>query len=442
MDLRDLIVTPFVLFVVLVAAYFVRAKVTDQLTRRYFMPALVLKIVGAISLGLLYTFYYDGGDTFKYHTYGSRQIWNAIIDSPYDGFDLLFSTELKGNFYKYTNTLTIYRDKPSFFVARIAAIFDLFTFSSYMGTAVLFAVTSFSGIWMLFTTFYQRYPHLHRWLALGVLFIPSIVFWGSGILKDSLTIACVGMVTFAVNRLFIQRKLSVSSVLLFAVPFFVIFSIKKYVLLCLTPALVVWVVAYSLYQMRSKMFKILLLPGISIFALAFSYYAVSKISEEDEKYALSEIAKTSAVTAHDIRYFTGKDAGSGYDLGTLDGTFSGMLQLLPQAINVSLFRPYLWEVKNPLMLLSALESLVLIILTLKILFRSKLNFFAAVRNPDVLFSMIFSLSFAFAVGISTYNFGTLVRYKIPLLPFYVIMLVLIWDYSKKERKLEVFEETE
>ena len=52
----------------------------------------------------------------------------------------------------------------------------------------------------------------------------------------------------------------------------------------------------------------------------------------------------------------------------------------------------------------------------------------------ILFSLIFSIAFAFAVGVSTYNFGTLVRYKIPLLPFFVVALILIWHHSKKETK--------
>ena len=76
---------------------------------------------------------------------------------------------------------------------------------------------------------------------------------------------------------------------------------------------------------------------------------------------------TAKITAYDIGYYTGRDAGSGYSLGELDGTFGSMIRLSPQAINVSLFRPYLWEVKNPLMLLSALESFLLLSLCLYII---------------------------------------------------------------------------
>jgi hypothetical protein len=119
-----------------------------------------------------------------------------------------------------------------------------------------------------------------------------------------------------------------------------------------------------------------------------------------------------------------------------------MIRLAPQAVNVSLFRPYLWEVNNPLMLLSGLESTVLLLLSLYILFRENIRVFTAIRQADVFFALVFSITFAFAVGVSTYNFGTLVRYKIPMLPFFALALILISDYSKRERNVGVLEFTE
>jgi hypothetical protein len=141
-------------------------------------------------------------------------------------------------------------------------------------------------------------------------------------------------------------------------------------------------------------------------------------------------------------YYTGRDAGSGYSLGELDGSFGSMIRLAPQAINVSLFRPYLWEVNNQFMLLSCLESTFLLGFTLLILFRENFRAFRALTQPDIFFALSFSITFAFAVGVSTYNFGTLVRYKIPLLPFFALALILIADYSRRERNVGVLEFTE
>ena len=149
------------------------------------------------------------------------------------------------------------------------------------------------------------------------------------------------------------------------------------------------------------------------------------------------------VTAYDIRYGWGKDAGSHYTIGNLDGTVGSMVRLAPSAINVSLFRPYIWEVKNPLMLIYSLEALAILILTIYALIKTRLrNFITIIKQPAILFCLIYSLSFAFAVGVSTFNFGTLARYKIMMFPFYLIVVFSFIYYSKSAKKLSELELTE
>lgn len=442
MELRDLIVTPLLLIVVYLVAYFIRPYVTDSLTSRYFLPALTFKIIGAISLGLIYQFYYDGGDTFSYHTHGSRQIWEAFMDSPLQGMKLMWSNDNHVGVYQYSSRIYFFNDDQSYFLIRIAALFDLLTFSSYSATAVFFALLSFIGMWLFFLTFYSRYPHLHRGLAVAALFLPSVFFWGSGILKDTLTIAGLGVATYCFYQLLLARKFSLRLLLALIVALVVIFSVKKFVLQAFLPAVLVWVVAYNFSTIKALALKIILVPVAVCLVVIGAYYMVAKVGQDDERYALNKLAKTAKVTAYDIRYWSGRFAGSGYALGELDGTFGSMLRLAPQAINVSLFRPYLWEVKNPLMLISALESFAFLSFTLYVLFGVGSRLRAAFSNPDVIFGLVFSLSFAFAVGVSTFNFGTLARYKIPLLPFYLVALVIMLDYRNKPRNVAVLERTE
>ena len=443
MELRDLIATPLVLILIYLIAYFVRPRVTDDITRKYFLPALTVKLFGAIALGLVYQFYYGGGDTFVYHTHGSRVVWQAFLDSPTTGFKLLFSDGINmESTYKYASQIYFFRDPPSFAVVRLAAIFDLLTFSSYSSTALLFAVLSFVGMWMFFLTFYKQYPHLHKGLALAAFFIPSVFFWGSGILKDSITLGCLGIATYQFYKIFFENKVRLFNILILIVALYGVFAIKKFVLQAYLPAALVWVTVGNFKHIRSLVLKIMVVPFAIAMVFISAYYTVEKVGEDDSKYAISKIAETAKVTAYDIRYWSGRDAGSGYSLGELDGTFFSMIRLSPQAINASLFRPYLWEVKNPLMLLSAIESLLLLGFTLFVLVKKRTLFFVAFSSANVIFAMIFSLSFAFAVGVSTFNFGTLVRYKIPLLPYFLVALILILDYSKIDKKLNKLDATE
>ena len=442
MELRDFIVTPIVAMIVYILAYLIRPYITDPINRRYFFTALSVKIIGAIALGVVYQFYYDGGDTYNYHTHGSRHIWEAFVDSPGKGFSLLFSDgNYEGNYYAYSSRIFFFTDPASFFIVKLAAIFDLFTFSTYSSTAICFAVLSFIGMWMFFLTFYKKYPDLHWQIALAVLFIPSVFFWGSGLLKDTLMVACLGVVTYQIDKLFFERKISFVNVLVLIISLWCIFSVKKFVLQAFLPAVFLWIYLTNLKRIRSVALRVFVFPLILVF-LGFSvYYSIVKVGEGDRKYAVENLAKTARVTAYDIRFQTGKDAGSGYTLGELDDSFGTMLKLAPQAINVSLFRPYLWEVKNPLMLMSSLESMFFLILTLTLVFRYRWSVVRSFKNPDISFSLVFSLVYAFAVGISSFNFGTLARYKIPLMPFYALTIVLIF-YENRPKKLEELEETE
>lgn len=440
MELRDLLVTPVLLVIIYILAYVIRPYVSDTINRQYFFPALTVKIIGALAVGFIYQFYYSGGDTYNYHTHGSRHIWEAIMDSP-DGLQLILGGDVTG-LYEYYSKIAFYGDPASYFIVRIAAVFDLITFSSYSGTAVLFAMVSFVGMWMFFKTFYEQFPHLHKWIALAAFFIPSVFFWGSGLLKDTITLAAVGALTFSIKRLLIDKKVSIASVLLFLISAYVIFSVKKYILLCFLPAAILWVYFSNLYKLPSLALRILLIPFILLFIIGSGYWAVLKVGETDERYSLSKIPETARITAYDIGFWTGRGAGSTYSLGELDGTFGNMISKTPQAINVALFRPYLWEINNPLMALSALESFVFLLFTFYVLIIRRNVLSRMLIDPNIIFCLVFCLTFAFAVGISTYNFGTLSRYRIPLLPFYLMALALMFDYSKSERKLPVLEETE
>lgn len=443
MEQKDFIVTPIVLIVVYALAYIIRGRVTDDVNRRYFIPGLTVRILGALAVGFIYQFYYEGGDTFAYHTHGSRLIWEAFMDNPLHGLELLLSAGRHSpETFSYSSQIWYFRDQQSFFVIRVAAILDLITFSSYSATAILFAVISFTGAWLMFEAFYSLYPGFHRWLAISCLFVPTVFFWGSGIFKDTLTLAALGLATFCIFKVVQERRLFVGSLLTVVISFWVIYSIKIYILLCFLPAVLLWINGKYLSGIRQVMVRILLIPVALILALILGYFAIETVAADDPRYNLDKLAETARVTAYDIGFWTGKDAGSGYSLGELDGSYGSMLRLAPQAVNVSLFRPYLWEVNNPLMLLAALESLALLGLTIFVIIRARGTIFRWLVQPEVLFCLAFSLIFAFSVGVSTYNFGTLSRYKIPLMPFYLVAIGLIYCYSKSERKSEELDMTE
>lgn len=418
-------------------AYGIREISADQETKKYFFPALILKMLGAIGVGLIYQFYYGGGDTFSYYTHGASHIVEAFYDNFSAGFKLLTANgEFDPETYKYSSKIWMYRDTTSYFVVRIATVFGVLTYDSYAGVALFFAFFSFWGLWMMYQSFCRIYPELKLQFAIAIFFVPTVFFWGSGILKDTVTLGASGFLVYAFIQIFFERKKLLWNIILLLLSIYIITSVKLYIFLCLMPALILWYFFYRIGRIPSLIARVMVAPFLLTIGGALAYYVALKAGEDNSRYALDQIAETAQVTAYDIRYWTGKDAGSGYSLGELDGTFGSMIRLAPQAINFSLFRPYLWEVNNPLMLLSALEALFLLVLTIRLFYRNRFIYITqSIRSPIILFCLIFAIIFAFGVGISTYNFGTLSRYRIVMVPFY-LMAVFMLDFHAQSKVKE------
>ena len=155
-----------------------------------------------------------------------------------------------------------------------------------------------------------------------------------------------------------------------------------------------------------------------------------------QRYSLDNIAATAETTRQWLTYQSG-DEGSGYDLGEFDPSIFGMLVKFPQAVVVTLFRPFPWEAKKVIVLLSALEALMFVYFTFKAFQKRGIpkTLGLIFKDPNLLFCITFSLIFAFAVGISTYNFGALSRYKIPCLPFFGAFLLIVINYHKTTKGL-------
>ncbi len=88
------------------------------------------------------------------------------------------------------------------------------------------------------------------------------------------------------------------------------------------------------------------------------------------------------------------------------------------------------------MMLSAFENFAMLVLTIYLVLKVRIvKFLKLMFSHNLLvFSLVFSLFFAFSVGLATANFGSLVRYKIPLLPFYVASLFIIRHFDKQLSK--------
>ena len=151
---------------------------------------------------------------------------------------------------------------------------------------------------------------------------------------------------------------------------------------------------------------------------------------------MDKILNKAVVTQQDLK--NERYQGNSFDIGDFDASLGSILQKAPVATVAALFRPYIWESKNAVMLISGLENLFFLAFTIYLLLKIKVApiFSLVRRNPLLQFSVIFSLIFAFSVGLTTSNFGALVRLRIPLVPFYLSSLFVIKYLNEKKENIE------
>lgn len=326
-------------------------------------------------------------------------------------------------------------DSNEYFVIRVAAVCALLGFNTYSVTALFFAALSFSGMWAMYMTIAKIRPQVYDKLALAVFFIPSVFFWGSGLLKDSLCLGALGWLLYAFYRGAIEKKSILRCLIIGALAIKVIASMKVYILLAFVPPAALWVFNENTARINSKAIRWIAKPFLLIAGSAVALYSMGQIAEADARFNIDKIGEQSKLTANYLQEVSKTQNGSGYNIGEQDGTLGGMMKLAPQAIVVALFRPFLWESRNPIMALSALEASYFIVLTLRILYR--VGFLKTIRtiagSPILTLCFVFSIVFAISVGISSGNFGTLVRYKIPLMPFYLAGLYILQSMAQPSR---------
>lgn len=434
LSVKDVFLTPLYLGLFYGLAVLIRPGVTNVYTRKYFLPGLTVKFVGALALGLIYEFYYHGGDTSGYYAEADR-VYKIFGENFSDGWELMTTgvNQTSPATLKYGGRFTWFSHAPTEdFVVRFCLILAMLSFSTYSVMALMFAALSFSGMWAMYMTFIKVRPALYKQLAYAVLFIPSVFFWGSGVMKDSMCIGALGWVFYAFYRGTIERKTILRAVIIGILAAIPIVQTKVYILLAFLPPALLWVFNENSSRIKNSGVRMLAKPFLLGIGAVVAFYAATNLTKGDDRFDVDKIGERSKITAEYLYVTSVTQEGSAYNIGKLDGTLTGMLKLSPQAIFVTLFRPFLWEARNPVMLLSALEALVYLGFTLRILFRAgPIRALGIISSTPILtLCFVFSLIFAASVGISSSNFGTLVRYKIPLLPFYVCGLLITEDISR------------
>ena len=447
---KDFILMPIYLVILFFFARQIQIKnIAENPIYRYYTRGLLAKFLGGFLVCMIYIFYYKGGDTIGFFNSGKLLARLGFVNQE-AFFSVLGGNLSRSNLIRFIdNDLCCpdyYKDPQSFTVVRFAAPLIILSGFSFFITTLLFAFLSYSGIWRLFLLFNELYPNMEKKFATAILFMPSLLFWGSAILKDTITFSATCWVTYCIYQVFIKKNQRFKYTIYLLIASYVIISIKPYIFVALLPGTAVWILFNRIVAVKISFIRLLISPLI----IAVGFVATSLIfnalgSSLGSYSSVDKAINKAIVTKKDLtREAYGENS---FDIGEIDGSFGSIISKFPVALTAGLYRPFLWDSTNPVMFMSALENFFLMFLTFRVLFRlGPIKLFRKIfSEPLLIFSFVFAIFFAFSVGLTTANFGALVRYKIPSIPFFLSLLMIL-DQSRaveiQERKRQRLEEEE
>jgi hypothetical protein len=434
----DLLLTPIYIFIFYKIAKFIANKYykDDPFLQKKLIQGFWAKVVAGILYVILIQFYYGGGDSFMYFGYG-RVMHQAIAT---DGSNINFLFSNVDPFYKYLETANFdeYETLTGYMFSianqittRLCCFFGFLCFQNYTVTSLFYSLLSFIGIWKMFLVFYKLFKENKKEVAICFLFLPSYLIWGSGILKESICLYALGIAINAIFNTLYLKNYKPLKIIGFFVGSFILLQVKSYIFYSFILAFANMLFFVAIKRMNLLMKWVVSILVVSILAFSANLIMDSVLSDAAQSMSAEELLEQTKTMKNNYEAV----GGSFVDLGDFDPTISGAIKKMPAALANVFFRPYPWEAKNIVLLFSMFESFFFLILFLRIMLRTKIVFFIVeiFKNPIYVFCFFYALTFGIIVGLTTFNFGAIIRYKLPAMPFFVLLLFLL---NKKNSKKE------
>lgn len=391
-------------------------KTELQSIKAYMLPALALKLLSGVLLGLLYHHYYREGDTLTFEK-ASHLLTNYAYQNPGAYARLILFNAFESEAFKTSVPFSSFPGfSNSFYFIKLLSFLNLLTNSQYYINALYLSVFSFWGAATLAATLVKHLPKYKTAAVLAFLYFPSVVFWSSGVLKDAILFGSMCWVVAAAITLAESKKLPLAKWLMLPVMLYLFVRIKLFMAFLLLPLLILYVsvklAAQKLPAVQSSRQIGVFLLGCGILG-AFGLYLVLQFNNAFFFQNLVDTYQGMLALSEGKPHIT---------YANLQPSVASIAMHAPKGLFSAVYRPFLWEGDNLLYLLMSLENLFILALSILAVISLLKNSIKNLLLLHLVFVLLVVL-FGVVIGLSTPNFGTLSRYRIAFLPFLVYLLL-------------------
>src|SRR6185436_1846674 len=273
------------------------------------------------------------------------------------------------------------------------------------------------GLNGLFKIFTRAFPQKQKEIFISVFLVPSVLFWTSGILKEGILAFALGMFLYSFTKMITLERRMIH-IFSFACSLLLLVFLKIYTLIMLLPGLFAfwWSIKTNYKNTFIKFSIVYLLYFIGLFNLKYI----------NANYDFAEIMYWKQHNS--IGYAQFMNSGSFVQPPLVNPGVHSIIKNSPQALLNAFILPNWNQIRNPFALIASLENLAIILLIIiSVIYSAKLPDY---QRP-VFYLSLFFVVFLFAlIGLTTPLIGSMVRYKVPALPFLLSMLVMILNKEK------------
>jgi hypothetical protein len=386
-------------------------KQNNEPLKKLFWPSALFKCLAGLALGIVYTWYYSTGDTFQYFEDG-KILADIARNTPRDYAHFL----LNHNESAFLSKLS-YADARALFFVKFVSLICLITADNYWIASLYCSIFSFLGAWTLVKSVHRYMSSYSLPAIIAFLFMPSVVFWTSGLIKESL--ACASL--FFLSALFIHvwfgARVPIWKSLLALLALWLLWALKYYYAAVFVPVAFTFLLYkfwfVHLVKPKTVIAQVFLLLFLFIFPLLLFSFTHANFYYQ---VFLEVIVSNSQVYS---QYSAPNDIIHYYNLKP---EVLSVLLNSPIALFSGLFRPFISEAGNLVQAIAALENLIILGLTIWCLMRMQ-KMSVGPHFTLMLAAALYIILLCIFLTLSTPNFGTLSRYRVGYLPYFVLLLL-------------------
>lgn len=375
--------------------------------------------------GIIITFnaerIYSGDDGMFFYEAG-KTLYEYALEHPMSYLKLMLGIYNDSNQHEYYTLLNwkglpYWNDNET--MIKISSLIHFIAFSNMLVHSVMFSFLSFCGLTGIYKATISITKSNGFVLYLILMLFPSVVFFSSGVLKETLLLAAAGLFVYALTQFKQSTRMKVYTILLYLF----LWLIKPHFVLFLTPALAGYLIAKKYFS------KNLWASYAVVIAVMIVYYTAGTFvfNQILHRNAAGTIALVQQSTMKNSIY---EKAESYIQPPVIAPNMISVIKNSPKAFLQTVFTPAFHFDKAGLRWKgAAAENLLVMVFVL-------INIVAAFSWRNEYASLHFALllfifSFYALVGYTCALEAAILRFKAPVLPFLIAGLYIFMLQYKK-----------